>query len=131
MTTGRLSIYLEPDDDGYHGYVSQMPGLHVYGSTVPETLAGLANCIMAYEKSLAKHGEPSVFERAKGILPPGDELPEVTIRRMRDGWEDRLRLRLVAAIYHQVTARRRGDSDAARAWGRQVRLLRDGILGLR
>lgn len=43
----------------------------------------------------------------------------------------RLRLRLIAALYRRFEARRAGDDAAARLWGRRVRLLRDGIGGLK
>lgn len=48
-----------------------------------------------------------------------------------DQARERLRRKLVAAAYHRFEARMAGDDAAARLWGRRVRLLRDGIGGLK
>lgn len=51
-------IYIEPeDDDQYHGYVTNLRGIHTMGNTVEETMLNVGQAITAYMTSVIKHGD--------------------------------------------------------------------------
>ncbi len=56
--TFRVGIVIEPDDDQYHAYCPALEGLHVSGTTEAEALQHARDAVMAYLRSLIKHGDP-------------------------------------------------------------------------
>ena len=53
-----VKITIEPDNDGYHAYCSNLKGLHTSGATKEEALSNAKDAVEAYLKSLVKHGDP-------------------------------------------------------------------------
>jgi len=58
-------VMVEPDDDGFHVYCPALKGLHVAGATEEEALQNARDAVLAYIRSLMKHGDPIPL----GILP--------------------------------------------------------------
>lgn len=50
-------VIFESDEDGYHGYVSSLPGCHTWGKTLKEVKVNLREAIKAHVGSLVKDGE--------------------------------------------------------------------------
>jgi len=63
-----VTVVIEPDDEGFHGYAPALKGLHVDGKTEEETLRNAREAIGVYLDSIASHGEP---------LPIG---PDLTVK---------------------------------------------------
>ncbi|MBU1110828.1 type II toxin-antitoxin system HicB family antitoxin [Patescibacteria group bacterium] len=51
-------VIIEPDGDGYHGYVPVVPGVHTCGRTIDETKVNLREALVACLETLIAHGEP-------------------------------------------------------------------------
>ena len=49
---------IEPDEDGYHGYVPALPGCHTCGDTIEETKENLREALTLFMASLLDDGEP-------------------------------------------------------------------------
>lgn len=54
----RVSITIEPDGDRFYAYCSALKGLHVDGDTEEEALGHANDAVIAYLRSLIKHGDP-------------------------------------------------------------------------
>ena len=54
----RLAIYVEPDGDEFHAFCPALKGLHTSGRTEEEALEHASNAVIAYLRSLMKHGDP-------------------------------------------------------------------------
>ena len=54
----RISIEVEPDEDGFHAYCPVLKGLHTYGNTEEEAVNNTVEASLAYLESIIKHGEP-------------------------------------------------------------------------
>ena len=65
----QVTVVIEPDEDGFHGYTPGLRGLHVDGKTEAETLQNAREAIEVYLCSIASHGEP---------LPVG---PDLTVKQ--------------------------------------------------
>lgn len=50
-------VIIEPDEDGYHGYVPTLPGCHTWGKSVEETKKNLREAIRCHVESLILDGE--------------------------------------------------------------------------
>jgi predicted RNase H-like HicB family nuclease len=73
----RISIIVEPDDDGFHAYCPAFKGLHADGATEKDAVANAARSAVVYVESLVAHGEPlpigphCVREEQIPEVPPG------------------------------------------------------------
>jgi len=67
--TVAVTVVIEPDEEGFHGYAPGLKGLHVDGKSEEETLRNAREAIEVYLHSIASHGEP---------LPVG---PDLTVKR--------------------------------------------------
>jgi predicted RNase H-like HicB family nuclease len=56
--TLKVSVVVEPDEDGFHAYCPALKGLHVDGRTKKEALENAEKALVVYLRSLADHGEP-------------------------------------------------------------------------
>lgn len=66
MTNLRVTVVVEPDDDGFHAYCPAFKGLHVDGKTELEALQRTEEALHAYLDSLRSHGEgPPIGEHCK------------------------------------------------------------------
>jgi len=65
----KISIVIEPDEGGFHGYAPALKGLHVDGATKEEALDNAKIAVEIYLKSLTSHNDP---------LPIG---PDLTVHR--------------------------------------------------
>lgn len=54
----RVKIVVEPDDDGFHAYCPDLPGLHVDGTSEENAVDNAKLAVQAYVASLVKHGHP-------------------------------------------------------------------------
>ena len=74
-----VQIEIEPDDDEYHAFAPELPGLHVGGDTIQEALARAHNATEVYIASCEKHGDPillhaatcTVWNLVLGTVPSG------------------------------------------------------------
>ena len=60
MKTYTYKTFIEPDEEGYHGFVPLLRGVHTWGKNIDETKKNLAEAIQAHLEGLLKDG----------ILPP-------------------------------------------------------------
>ncbi len=73
----RISIIVEPDDEGFHAYCPAFKGLHVDGKSQKDAVANATHAAAVYVESLVAHGEPLPIgphcEREEQIqeVPPG------------------------------------------------------------
>jgi len=51
------TVVIEPDEDGFHGYVPALPGCHTFGFTIDETLENLKEAVALYVEVLVEDGE--------------------------------------------------------------------------
>ena len=49
---------IKSDHPGFHAYCPGLPDVHTYGITKEEALTNIQDAIIAYIKSLVKHGDP-------------------------------------------------------------------------
>ena len=75
----RISIDVEPDEDGFHAYCPALKGLHTCGNTEEEAVDNAVEASLAYLESIIKHGEPF----PAGILVNQEREAEETIPRHR------------------------------------------------
>ena len=68
----KISVIVEPDDDGFHAYCPAFSGLHVGGNTRDDVLNGVKEAIDVYLESIISHDDP---------LPIG---PHFSISETRD-----------------------------------------------
>ena len=54
MNTYSYRTIIEKDEDGYHGFVPLLKGLHTWGKTVKETKKNLEEAIQVHLEGLAK-----------------------------------------------------------------------------
>jgi predicted RNase H-like HicB family nuclease len=54
----RISVIVEPDDEGFHAYCPAFKGLHVDGTTQKDAMANATRAVRVYVESLVAHGEP-------------------------------------------------------------------------
>ena len=54
----KISVIVEPDDDGFHAYCPALSGLHVGGNTRDDVLKGVKEAIDVYLKSIIRHDDP-------------------------------------------------------------------------
>ena len=64
MSKKYYRLIIESDEDEWHGYCPDLPGLHVGGKNPKDTLRNMGMALSAYMLSLSRHGDP---------LPPGYE----------------------------------------------------------
>lgn len=57
MIPANVQIIVEADGLGFHAYCPALKGLHVSGATEQEAVRNASDAVIAYLKSLAKHGE--------------------------------------------------------------------------
>lgn len=74
----RVQVIIEPDGAGFHVYCPALKGLHTCGDTEKEALENAKDAIIAYLKSLMKHGDPIPIgvEIQKGIRKGVPLLPK-------------------------------------------------------
>lgn len=91
VTRISLTIWVEPDDDGYHAFCPTLKGLHVDGATESEAVQNAVSAARIYLSSMVKRGEalpvgcdvqttrPSVvdFVRMKFSTPPKQHVTQV------------------------------------------------------
>lgn len=65
MAEYKFTVIIEPDEDGFHGFVPALPGCHTFGATVDETRANLEEAIELHIESMLEDGE---------TVPPESEL---------------------------------------------------------
>lgn len=53
----KVSVVIEPDENGYHAYCPALKGLHVDGMTEDEALENARQAALVYLESLAQHGD--------------------------------------------------------------------------
>lgn len=65
----KVQVIIEPDETGFHAYCPALKGLHTSGDTEKEALENAKDAVIAYLKSLIKHGDPIPIggEVRKGI----------------------------------------------------------------
>ncbi|MDP3763637.1 MAG: type II toxin-antitoxin system HicB family antitoxin [bacterium] len=63
MKTYTYRTIIEPDEDGYHGFVPSLPGVHTVGKTIEETKQNLDDAIRCHLEGLAKDGITPPQER--------------------------------------------------------------------
>lgn len=56
MKTYTYQTIIEKDEDGYHGYVPLLKGVHTAGATVEETKKNLDEAIRCHIEGLLKDG---------------------------------------------------------------------------
>jgi predicted RNase H-like HicB family nuclease len=56
--TIQVSIFVEPDEGGFHAFNPAFKGLHVDGPTEDDAINNFLAVLPAYVQSLVKHGEP-------------------------------------------------------------------------
>jgi len=83
----QVTVVIEPDEGGFHGYAPGLKGLHVDGTTQEETLNNAVEAIKVYLRSIAIHGEPLpigpdfTFARERiPAVPEGAFLHSVTVQ---------------------------------------------------
>jgi predicted RNase H-like HicB family nuclease len=54
MKTYTYKTIIEPDEDGYHGFVPLLKGVHTWGKTVEETKKNLEEAIQVHLEGLLK-----------------------------------------------------------------------------
>ena len=54
MKTYVFRMLIEPDEDGYHGFVPLLKGLHTFGKTIEETKNNLEEAIRCHVEGLLK-----------------------------------------------------------------------------
>ena len=52
MKTYVFRMLIEPDEDGYHGFVPLLKGLHTFGKTIEETKNNLEEAIRCHVEGL-------------------------------------------------------------------------------
>lgn len=57
MKTYTFRMIIEPDEDGYHGFVPILRGVHTWGKTIEETQKNLKEAICCHIKGLLKDKE--------------------------------------------------------------------------
>lgn len=57
-----IRIVIEVDGDEFHAYCPALKGLHVGGDTEEEAIQNVADGVIAYLRSLRKHGDPVPIE---------------------------------------------------------------------
>ena len=62
------TVVIEPDEDGYHGFVPSLPGCHTFGLTVDETLHNLNEAAALYVEVLLEDGEPLPVESSSFMV---------------------------------------------------------------
>lgn len=63
MKTYTFRTIIEPDEDGYHGFVPLLRGVHTVGKTIEEAKQNLHEAIQCHIEGLVKDG----------ILPPQEQ----------------------------------------------------------
>ncbi|MBI2595874.1 type II toxin-antitoxin system HicB family antitoxin [Candidatus Daviesbacteria bacterium] len=63
MKTYTYRTIIEPDEDGYHGFVPLLKGVHTWGGTVTETKKNLAEAIQTHLEGLLKDGVKPLQQR--------------------------------------------------------------------
>ena len=58
MKTYTYRTIIEPDEDGYHGFVPLLKGVHTFGKTIEETKKNLQEVIQCHLEGLAKDNIP-------------------------------------------------------------------------
>lgn len=53
----KIRLIVEPDDEAFHAYCPELPGLHVDGATEQEAVRNARDAVVAYLNSLVKHGD--------------------------------------------------------------------------
>ena len=72
-------VEVEPDDDGFHAFCRDLPGLHVAGETQAEAIMNATDAVQLYVDSLAQHDERiplhsvecSAWRYVQGAVPQG------------------------------------------------------------
>ena len=62
----RVVLYIEPDEDEFHGFCPFLKGLHAGGNTREETLQYLGDALSAYMQSIIKHDDVLDFDSIEG-----------------------------------------------------------------
>lgn len=70
----QVQVLFEPDGENIHVYCPSLKGLHVDGKSIEEAKKNAEDAIIAYLKSLIKHGDP---------IPVGCEIPPDPPKRTR------------------------------------------------
>ncbi len=73
----RITIDVEPDEDGFHAYCLALKGLHTCGNTEEEAVDNAVKASLAYLESIIKHGDPF----PAGILVDQEKGDEETVPR--------------------------------------------------
>lgn len=62
-----VPIIIEPDEDGFHAYCPDLPGLHMCGNTQEETFENAKDAVKGFLMVKLKYGEqiPSAFTEGK------------------------------------------------------------------
>ena len=58
MNNRTYRIIIEPDGNGFHGYVPALRGCHTWGKTIPETKRHLREAMELFIESLLAYDEP-------------------------------------------------------------------------
>lgn len=53
----KISLLIEADEDGFHGFCPFLKGIHTQGETKEETLQHLGDAISAYMISVIRHDD--------------------------------------------------------------------------
>lgn len=56
MKTYTYRTIIEPDEDGFHGFVPLLKGVHTWGKTIKETKKNLDEAIRTHLEGLLKDG---------------------------------------------------------------------------
>lgn len=54
MKSYTYRMIIEPDEDGYHGFVPLLKGVHTFGKTIEETKINLQEAIQCHIEGLVK-----------------------------------------------------------------------------
>lgn len=63
MKTYSYKTIIEPDEDGFHGFVPLLKGVHTWGKTVNETKKNLKEAIQVHLKGLKEELNEKVLLR--------------------------------------------------------------------
>ncbi len=58
MKTYTYRMIIEPDEDGFHGFVPILKGVHTFGKTIEKTKYNLREAIQCHIEGMAKDNLP-------------------------------------------------------------------------
>ena len=72
-TTIRVTVAIEPDEDGYYAYCPGLQGVQTGGDTGEEALTNARDAVIGILRSRLKHGDPIGEGPFLQIIKPSEE----------------------------------------------------------